>query len=398
MSFVVLSAIIAANSLFSTYINCRQYQKLGEKMPETAIKIYTQETWSRSVQYSKEKLIFHTLSEIVDSCKDILHLLYLEPWHLFFARRFTNPAVPFVFSYLITNQIFKIPFSAFSDFVIERRYGFNKKTLKVFVTDIFIMFLLTLCIGWPFLFTSFHIISKFSNFEIFLGGFIVVFQLFMMWIYPVVIAPLYNKFTPLEDQSLKKNVEELAAKVGFKVGKIEVMDGSKRSGHSNAYFVGFGRTKKIVFYNTILEQLNESETIAVLAHELGHWHYSHIIQLLIVGWAETFGYIFAFKMFVAEKSSQTIAISLLKFIFAASSVSVPLMLLTHSINRMFEKQADRFAVDQGYGNELKAALLKLHTENMAMPVVDWLYSAVGYSHPHVFERLEFIDQAMKKKE
>lgn len=367
-------------------------------MPDPALKIYTQESWIKSVQYSKEKLLFSTCSEIADSCKDILCLLYLECWHSCFAKRFQNPAVPFIFSYLVVNQAFKIPLLAFSDFVIERKYGFNKKTLKVFLTDIIIDFLLTLCIGLPFLSVSFYIITKFSNFEIYLGGFIVIFQLFMMWIYPVVIAPLYNKFTPLEDQGLKKRVEELAAKVGFKVNRIEVMDGSKRSGHSNAYFVGFSRTKKIVFYNTILEQMNENETIAVLAHELGHWYYNHIIQLLIVGWFEVFGYIFAFKMFITEKSSQTIAMSALKFIISASSVSVPLMLFVHSISRVFERQADQFAVDHGHGNELKAALLKLHTENMATPVADWLYSAVNYSHPHMFERLEFIDRAMKKKE
>lgn len=393
-----LALIILANSLFVIYVNLRQYRKLCKGASEAALSIFSKEVIEKSTSYNKKKILFDSVIIAAEACKDIFCLVHLEKWHSLFAEFFKKPAVPFVFSYVVANQLFQIPFMAFTDFVIERKYGFNNKTVKVFGGDILLNLFLIVCIGLPFIYITFYIICQFINFELYLGGFIALFQLFIMWVYPWIIAPLYNKFTSLENENLKKKVEVLATGIGFKVSKIEVMDGSKRSRHSNAYFTGFGNTKKIVFYNTILEQLQESEIIAVLAHELGHWKNSHVFKLLILGWIQVFGYIWGFKVLVGDRNPLTVALSLLRFLIGVSCISMPLALLINLISHRFERQADEFAVDLGNGEDLKNGLVKLHTENLSFPTVDWLYSALNFSHPHILERIGFINSKLKKAE
>lgn len=394
MSFLILSTIVILNTIFLVYVNLRQYKKLGEKMPKTVSKLYNEESWLKSTNYNKDKLLFYTFCEIAESIKEIAFLYYVEYFYSLFGGISKNPKTTFILFYFFANQIFKIPFNAFFDFYIENKHGFNKKTVKLFIYDFFIGIFLTFLIGSPVLYVFFYIVEKYLNFEIYLGSFVAFFQLFMLWIYPIVISPLYNKFVPLESSTLKKAVEDLALKVGFKLDKIQVMDGSRRSGHSNAYFTGFGKHKRIVFYNTILNQLEEDEIVAVLAHELGHWHCSHLFKQIGLSFVQIFGFVYLFKTFLPKEHK--IAIYFLKFLVGSSAIQVPVVLFVNLITRKFEREADRFAVKYGFGEKLKDALIKLQKENLGAPIVDFLYSAISYQHPHIYERLDLIDQELKK--
>lgn len=398
MDFLFLAAVIVVNALFSLYIDIRQYRRLRKAKLDGIPWITSEKDLQKSTAYNKDKLLFECVYSLIDAAKDVATLPLITAWHSLFSKYFSSPAVPFFLSYLVAITFFKVPFSAFLDYVIEEKYGFNKKTPGVFFTDILINLGLIFVIGTPFLYAVFHIIIAVPRFELFLSAFIALFQLFILWVYPYLIAPLYNTFTPLENKALKEKVEQLAASAGFKVGKIEVMDGSKRTGHSNAFFIGLGKVKKIVFYNTLLTQVDENELLAILAHELGHWHYGHLFMQLAVSWTQVFGYVFALKFLIGPITEKTIGMALLRFMFASSAIAVPLQFVTNLFSRMCERQADSYAVGLGHGENLKSALVKLHKENLGTPVIDWLFSAVRFSHPHTLERLRYVDDAMKKAE
>lgn len=398
MCVLTLAVILIANTLAATYIDVRQYRKLSKAKKEDALKVSSDIDWEKTINYNKDKLVFQSVTNFLDTGKDVVILPFLDEWQSLVAKYFKNPAVPLIISYLIFSQILKIPSNAYFAYVLEEKYGFNKTTPLVFLTDILLNLVLTLLIGSSLLYVGFLIISSFSKFELVIGAFFVIVQLVTLWVYPYLIAPLYNKFTPLDDGVLKEKVQALSHKVGFKVGRIDVMDGSKRSGHSNAYFVGLGRIKRIVLYNTILDQLTHEELLAVLGHEFGHWKYNHLPLMLIIGCAEIVAYAFAFRTLISDRSSSTIGVSLLKFMFASSAIALPVTTLSNMIVRVFERQADSFAVSLGYGEELKSALTKLHVENKGTPVVDRMYSTVNFSHPHTLERLQYIEKAMKKEE
>lgn len=406
MHFESLCLIITTSTLFVIYVSLRQFKRLGMKIPEAALKLSKEENLQKSINYSKEKMCFNIVSEIFDCIKSVLFLFYLDNMHsVFLSTRlgkmngfFLNHNVFFMLFYFLVIQFSNLPLHAYFDFVIERKFGFNKKTLKLFFTDIITNFFVTVSIGVMFLSPAFYIIKKLENFVLYLGLFMMLFQVFIMWAFPTIIAPLYNKFSPLDNNSLKEKIESLANSVNFKLGKIEVIDSSKRSGHSNAYFTGFGKIKKIVFYNTIFDQLGEDEIVAVLAHELGHWKFNHTLLTLVISWVQMFGYLLFFRFSVDCKNDSNLAVSFIRFSFSTVAINILLTFIFNSLIRVFERQADSFAVKTGHGENLMAALLKLHKENMSAPVVDNLYSALNNSHPPTLERLENIEAAMKKTE
>ncbi|KAM0680088.1 hypothetical protein GINT2_001780 [Glugoides intestinalis] len=406
MQFESLCFLIISSTLFFIYVKFRQCKKLGGKIPEAALKLCKEDNLQKTINYNKEKVCYNIFSEAFDCIKSLLFLFYLDKMHLRFLDTslgkmngfFLNHNVFFMLFYFLVTQFSKLPLEAYFDFVIERKYGFNNKTFKLFCTDIVTNFFLTVCIGSMVLSPAFYIIQKFENFELYLGVFMMIFQIFMIWAFPTIIAPLYNKFSPLEDNSLKEKIKSLAKSVNFKLGKIEVIDSEKRSTHSNAYFTGVGRTKKIVFYSTIFKHLKDDEIVAVLAHELGHWNFNHQIRLLLVGWIQLLGYLLLFRTTVDCKDTGNLAVSFIYFSFATIAIDILLTLVINSIIRSFERQADSFAVQTGHGENLMVALTKLHEENMSAPVVDALYSALYNSHPQTLERLENLEIAMKKTE
>ncbi|GME80963.1 unnamed protein product [Ambrosiozyma monospora] len=236
----------------------------------------------------------------------------------------------------------------------------------------------------------------------------------MIIIYPKFIQPLFNKLTPLEDGELKTDVEALAAQEKFPLDKLFVIDGSKRSSHSNAYFLGLPwGSKQIVIYDTLIAQSkNVKEVVAVLGHEIGHWYLSHTTKLLVINQAHIFSIFTLFSAFVKNKSlynsfgfynEYPILIGFMLFGDVLKPTDAVVGFLMNLLSRTYEYQADAYATKLGYGKELKVSLITLHKENLSALNVDWLYSAYSYNHPHLTERINYIDEVeqelkLKKKE
>lgn len=300
--------------------------------------------------------------------------------------------------FLITS----LPFRYYSIFVVEERHGFNKMTPEIFMADLMKSILLSVAIGTPLLYIVFWFMrSSGGLWWLWVWGVITLFQLFFTAVYPMLLAPLFNKFEPLKDENLKKKIEELAQKIGFKMSGIYTMDGSKRSGHSNAYFAGIGRFRRIVLFDTLIKQMSEAELLAVLAHEMGHNVKKHITKSVILSIALT-GVSFYIMSLLLDWPEFYTAFNIMYpsphaalVIFAVCS-EVFTILITPMINlwsRKNEYEADRFSVEIcGNKDAMKNSLLKLTQENLSNLSPHPLYSFFHYSHPTPEERLKAIDQ------
>jgi STE24 endopeptidase len=221
------------------------------------------------------------------------------------------------------------------------------------------------------------------------------FQMFFMMIFPTFIQPLFNKFTPLPEGSLRKKIEALAKRLKFPLYKLFVVDGSKRSAHSNAYFFGFFNNKRIVIYDTLINTSTEEEVVAVLAHELGHWHFNHVLSNMIIVQVQLAAIFYLFSLLIKLPSlyvqfgfihETPVFIGFLLFQFVYSPMDSIMTFLINSMTRSKEFQADAFAKKLGYTEQLKSGLIKLHTSNLANSNPDTLYSMYHHSHPPLMQR------------
>lgn len=297
------------------------------------------------------------------------------------------------------STLLSLPFSWYQTFVIEEKFGFNNQTPKLFFIDLIKQLLLGSLIGLPILYVLLSFLENGTAywwFYAFLS--LVSFQFLLMWLYPRFIAPLFNKFTPLNNEELSQDISDLCRKTGFTSKSIEMMDASKRSSHGNAYFTGFGKNKKIVFYDTLLKNLSNNEILAVLAHELGHFAKKHILKMLIVSIIMSFlGFFLLGKLtrlpeFYSGHFIQTPSAYMSLFIFLNIIPLYTFFLspLSSFISRKHEYEADAFAVDMTSAEDLSEALIKLQRDNSAVSTLDPHYVAFYYSHPPLTQRLKHI--------
>lgn len=328
-----------------------------------------------------------------------------------------------------------LPWSLYFNFVIEARHGFNNQTFYFFIKDKVKATLVSIAIGFPLSSTLIWIIkSGGRHFYIYAYVFALIVTLIMMFVYPEFIAPLFDRYAPLPDGSLRSKIEALAASINFPLKKLLVVEGSKRSAHSNAYFYGFGKNKRIVLYDTLMRGFKfpeaetpsphtrtddqgktptrgcalDEEVVAVLGHELGHWKYGHTIVHLVIGQANLLLMFIVFSSLMGVDSiffsfgftshAPVLLRLMIVFQFIFSPYNTILAFLMTVLSRYLEFQADRFAVKLGYGRYLKSALTTLQKDNLSFPVSDWLYSMCTYSHPPLIERLSAIDSLLYKKE
>ena len=314
-------------------------------------------------------------------------------------------------AFALISGVLDLPFSLYQTFVLEARFGFNKSTLPLWLGDLLKSTLLAAVIGLPiawiilwFMGTTGHL------WWLWAWGIWTGFQLLLMWIFPSFIAPLFNKFEPLADESLKARVTALMQRCGFAAKGLFVMDGSRRSAHANAYFTGFGASKRVVFYDTLLKQLNADEVEAVLAHELGHFKHQHITKRMLgmfalslvgfaaLGWLSQQVWFYtglgaipstalAFGM-----SAHDDALALLLFMLATPVFTFWITPLMAHFSRRDEFEADAYAMQQAQGSALASALLKLYEDNASTLTPDPVYARYYYSHPPAVERLARMPQ------
>ncbi|MEE9494276.1 MAG: M48 family metallopeptidase [Gammaproteobacteria bacterium] len=298
--------------------------------------------------------------------------------------------IVFIVSTFMLMGLLELPATLYHTFVIEERFGFNKTTPTVFISDMLKQTLLTLAFGLPLAWIALTLMDKAGSlWWLYLWLVWMSFSMLMLWAYPAFIAPIFNKFSPLEDETLKARIQALMTRCGFTSQGIYVMDGSKRSGHGNAYFTGMGNNKRIVFFDTLLESLDADEIEAVLAHELGHFKHKHIVKriismmlmslagLAILGWLIQQPWFFQ----GLGATTTTNAMALLLFMLAAPVFTFFISPIGAWFSRKHEFEADDYAAKQSNANKLIQALVKLYRENANTLTPDPLYSAFYDSHP-----------------
>jgi STE24 endopeptidase len=307
-------------------------------------------------------------------------------------------------SFAVIGNIIELPFTLFHTFVIEERFGFNKMTFKLWLIDGIKSILIGALIGLPLAALILWLMGAAGNLWwlwtwcVWMG-----FNLLLLVLYPTVIAPIFNKFKPLEDETLKARVTALMQRCGFAAKGLFVMDGSKRSGHANAYFTGFGASKRVVFYDTLLAKLSPEEVDAVLAHELGHFKHKHVIKRIItmfamslagfalLGWLSTQSWFYTglgvMPNTVLNGDVPNNALALLLLMLAMPVFTFFISPLFAQLSRKHEFEADAYAISQTAGNDLASALLKLYEDNASTLTPDPLFVKFYYSHPPASERL-----------
>ena len=386
--------------LWLDHLNATHVQKNADTVPEAFREVMDQAAYNKSVQYTLIKARFGTVS---DSCSTAVlcvllfsgslsllfdHAVYWagdSPWGVAVA----------LWAVILLMSVLSLPFSWWSQFRIEEQFGFNNSTQRTWWTDQFKGVLLSFTIGVPLL----TLILWFTDVSgdywwIWAWGVVVVFQLLMSVLAPIFILPLFNKFTPLPDGVLKDRLSDLAKRTGFKNAGIQVMDGSKRSKHSNAFFTGLGKGRKIALFDTLVEQLSEIEIEAVLAHEIGHYKLKHVPKMIVWSFITTLiG--FGGLSLLAEQPwfagafgfDPGIAPAFLLFGLLAGTVTFWLTPLSSLWSRRFEYEADTFAAEAiGTSEPMITALRKLNRENLSNLTPHPWYSGFHYDHPALLER------------
>ncbi|KAF2842769.1 hypothetical protein M501DRAFT_993532 [Patellaria atrata CBS 101060] len=395
----------------------RQYNVYKRTVIPKALKNeITQEKFDKSQAYGRAKAKFSFVNAVWNQSKS-LAIIYFDIWPkvwaltgLWIARyapsRFSGEithSLVFFFFWSFVDTIMNIPFDYYHHFIQEQKFGFNKMTVDLWIKDMIKGQALGIAFGVPIGSAFLAIIKKTGqSFFYYIWMFMLAVQVMAITIYPILIVPLFNKLSPLEAGPLKEGVEALASKLKFPLAELFVIDGSKRSSHSNAYFTGLPWKKKIVIYDTLIDQSgNKHEEVeAVLAHELGHWKMGHTTRLLLISQVHLF-YIFSlFSVFINNRSvyeefgfhnEKPIAIGFLLFSEILSPTDSVIKLLMNMLTRKYEYEADAFAVKLGYTAQLSRALLKLQISNLSSMDADWMYSAFHYSHPILTERLRAMN-------
>ena len=383
------------------HLNRREVERNTAIVPAAAAAIMDEATYRKSVAYTLAKIRFGNVSLLFDA--GVLALVLLSgflPWLFAHVAAWAPAAkwddalyVMFVFTLL---AIPGLPFDWWGQFRLEERFGFNKSTVSLWISDKVKGALLSYAIGFPLLWGLFALVAWVGpSWWWWASGLIFGIQLLMLVLYPKLILPLFNKLTPLPEGELRDRLMALGLRTGFAASTIEVIDGSKRSGHSNAYFTGFGRFRRIVLFDTLIEQLEPTELEAVLAHEVGHYKRGHIPQRLVIGALTLLGsfgvlaWLLQAPWFLSGFGfpGDEVAPALVLFALLSGTVTFWVTPLSNLLSRKHEYEADAFAHDAMKSDApLVGALRKLAAKNLSNLTPHPWFSGFYYSHPTIVER------------
>ena len=412
---VAFSAALLLGVLTKLYLNGRQVRHVAQhrsSVPQAFADRISLDAHQKAADYTLAKSRLATI-DLAWSTAVLLGwtllggLSLLDQWINSSSLAQTSPLlrqVALVAGFALIGGLLDLPLSWYSTFRLEERFGFNKTTPALWLGDLLKSTAVGALIGLPivalivWLMGSTGALWWLWAWAVWMG-----FNLLILVLYPTVIAPLFNKFEPLQDEQLKARVTALMQRCGFSAKGLCVMDGSKRSAHANAYFTGFGAAKRVVFYDTLLKQLNPGEVDAVLAHELGHFKHKHILQrialmfglslggLALLGWLSQQVWFYTGLGVLPQLGAANDAMALLLFLLVIPVFSYFVSPLSAHLSRRHEFQADAYACRQTSGNDLGSALLKLYQDNASTLTPDPVYARFYYSHPPASERLSRLN-------
>lgn len=388
---------------FLAYLNTRNW---SDTLPDELSEIYDEEKYKKSQKYEKEKYVFSIFSGTFSFVVMLAVVVFwgfgiLDALVSDWANSAILQALYFFGIIILVQTIISLPFSYYSHFVIEEKYGFNKMTPKLFWGDTLKSLVLTAIIGGVILSLVVWIYTLFSEYFWILAWILLTgFSVFFMMFYSTLIVPLFNKQTPLEDGELRQAIQAFAKKVGFQLDNIYVMDGSKRSSKGNAYFSGFGPKKRIVLFDTLVQDMTTEEIVAVLAHEIGHYKHKHTLQMLAFSVIQTgvMMYILWLSLGYAEISASLGAVhgsfhvGIIAFAILFTPISIILGLAGNVLSRKNEYEADAYSRANYNAEELKSALKKLSRNNLSNLRPHPAYEFFYYSHPSVLRRLDALER------
>ncbi len=417
MTLIQMFILIAASlhlmvEILLKYFDIRNTLKLRNEQPEETVALMNHEQWIRTSDYTLAKTKLSILEDLFGFVLIVPIVLFLYPWTF---RTWSASSQDGVFqcafisvAFLLSLQIPSLFLEWYKQFRLEDRFGFNKSTVKLWVSDKIKENTLGLIIGvllFALLIWLFRVLSDLSSywwFFVFSAFFILQLSLMVLW--PKFILPLFNKLTPLGDGKLKSRLFALADRTGFAANTIEVIDGSKRSGHSNAFFTGFGKFRRIVLYDTLINQMEEDEIEAVLAHEIGHYKEAHIPKKLIFSFLTGLFAFYAISkglqqdwlyegLGLSENYVGSISVILIALILFISNFTYWFTPVSNIFSRKHEYEADRFAKKaMSNASSLISALQKLYRENLSHPLPHPYLVFFHYSHPTFFDRKKALEE------
>lgn len=402
--FYIILIIIIADYFLDRYIGYLNTTRWSDRLPDELKGIYDAEKYARQQAYQRENYRFGLVSSGL-SFMLILAMMLLSGFAFINDLSATVSVHPAIWALLffgmllLAAEIISLPLGIYDTFVIEEKYGFNRTAPKTFFLDKLKGWLLALVIGGGILSLVIWIYGNTGRwFWVVAWGTLALFSVFMSMFYSQVIVPLFNKQTPLPEGELRNAINNFAGSVGFRIDHIYVIDGSKRSVKANAYFTGLGSKKRIVLYDTLIEEMTTEEIVAVLAHEIGHYRKKHVVQGLVLGLLQTGLLLFLFSVFVESPNvsralgveEPNFHIGLVAFTLLYSPVSMVTGILLNMLSRRNEFQADAFAAEHYSPEALSSALKKLSVKNLSNLTPHPAYVFFNYSHPPLLQRLEQI--------
>lgn len=404
IAYICIYLISASFKTVIERININHLEKYGKKVPATFQGVIYQEELEKIIQYTSDNVRFNLAQTIITKSLFLFIIISgILPWLVDFlaSTHFLLAGLVFFAFIGFIGVLSGIPFDYYHNFVIEDRYGFNTKTMRIWISDLIKSMLVVMVLG-GLLLSALLLLLKYAglNWWIWAWAVFLCFQLLMTVLYPTVIAPLFNEFTPLEQSDLKAAIEKLAKKEGIEIEGIYQMDATRRTRHTNAYFSGLGKAKRIVLFDSLIQSHNQQEVLSILAHEIGHLKKGHIKKQLVIA------SIVSMFLFFAASNLITWQVMYESFGFLETPCYVGLFLvgilwepvsfflspLGMAISRKFEKEADFYSVEiVKHAEPLIAALKKMAKENLSNLRPHPLYVFFNYSHPPLLERIEYLE-------
>ncbi|MCP4651964.1 MAG: M48 family metallopeptidase [Candidatus Omnitrophica bacterium] len=405
---LIILAIIVGEYLLALIVETANVKHLQLELPDEFCGFYDEKKYRKSQEYLKENTLFKLFSSTVSVVGVVFFILlggfnYVDQLARSFHLNFIFTGLIFAGILILFSQLISIPFDVYHTFVIEEKYGFNRTTIKTFIADIIKGLVLTAIIGGVIFSAILWFFARTGSVAwIYCWVAVVLFQLFLLFIAPVVIMPLFNKFTPLEDGELKSAINDYASKENFKMKGVFVMDGSRRSSKSNAFFTGFGRFRRIALFDTLIKKHTTDELVSVLAHEIGHYKKKHILKSILMSVFTTALMFFILSFFINNPGlfsafkMQKLSIygSLFFFGFLYSPIQTVFSVISGIFSRRHEYEADSYAArTYGKPEAMIDALKKLSVDNLSNLTPHPWKVFLQYSHPPVLERINALRTA-----